>query len=173
MQFDNHVYNNSFERAPFDRGWTKTGAGKAQVINLERGVSPMHLGDNKNGGDLGRETIRSARHSLRLGDSSGRDGISQRLTGLKPKTRYKMSVWSKIEQGQKLTVGVKNYDTDVFGKGDVVEIESEDANDGVWKRYEFEFETGRNTSVTIYLTAKNTSGYVSVDDVMVQECFPA
>lgn len=168
LQFDNHVYNSSFERSPFDRGWTKTGAMKAAVINPGKGVSTMHIGDNKNGGDLGRETIRSARHSLRLGDSFGPDGISQRLTELKPKTRYVMSAWVKIGQGQKLVMGVMNYDTDVTGKGNVVEIESEDTNDGVWKRYALEFKTDRNTSVTIYLVAENTSGYVSVDDVAVQ-----
>lgn len=166
LQFNNHVYNNSFERG--DRGWTKTGAKKTAVIDIEKGVSSMHLGDNKNGGKLGKENVRSARHSLRLGDTEMEEGISQKITTLKPKTRYVMSAWAKIDKGQKLVMGVMNYDVDDFEGGYVVEIASEDTNGGVWKRYEFEFETGKNTAATIYLNAVKTYGYISIDDVTVQ-----
>lgn len=166
LQFNNHVYNSSFERG--DRGWTKTGAKKTAVIDIEKGVSSMHLGDNKNGGKMGKENVRSARRSLRLGDTEMEEGISQKITTLKPKTRYAMSAWAKIDKGQKLVMGVLNYDVDSSEGGYVVEIASEDTNDGVWKRYAFEFETDRNTSATIYLKAANTFGYISVDDITVQ-----
>ena len=166
LQFNNHVYNGSFERG--DRGWTKTGAKETEIINIEKGGSSMHFGDNKNGGKLGRENVRSAGHSLCLGDTSEEEGISQKITSLKPKTRYVMSAWAKIGDGQKLVMGVLNYDSDASDSGNVVEIASEDTNDGVWKRHAFEFETGRNTSATIYLKAVNTCGYISIDDVSVQ-----
>ena len=158
----NQVYNSSFEKRT--NGWEKEL--DKTVSSILSASDPMLYGKGENGG---KENVRSARGAARLG--GGMDGISQRLKGLNPNTRYIVSAWAQLQEGQKLAIGIRNYDTDTTDEGETVEITTTDANDGKWKRYYFYFTTGDNAAATVYLRTlnKTTVTFVSVDDVAVQE----
>lgn len=162
IQYMNQVYNSSFEKRT--NGWEKEL--DKTVSSILSASDPMLYGKGENGG---KENVRSARGAARLG--GGMDGISQRLKGLNPNTRYIVSAWAQLQEGQKLAIGIRNYDTDTTDEGETVEITTTDANDGKWKRYYFYFTTGDNAAATVYLRTlnKTTVTFVSVDDVAVQE----
>ena len=162
----NRVYNSSFENRL--QGWKKEGA-QAPVI-LATTSSSMHFGDvHANGDKAGRENVRSARYSLCF---RGKDcGISQRIEGVKPHTDYVVSVWAQIRPGQELAFGIRKTDTDEV----IQELRTADVNNGIWKRHEFEFDTGGNTAVTLYVKslheAVGEDMFVSLDNVALQEKF--
>lgn len=162
IQYLNKVYNSSFENKL--KGWDMEGAQTASIITSKS--SSMHYGDiHANGENAGKESVRSARYSVSLGSKGA--GISQRVGGLKPNTRYIVSVWAKIQPGQKLAVGIRHSDAGEADKNQ--EIQTDDTNNGIWKRHYFYFTTGANTVVTVYMKTLNEGASVSVDNVAIQE----
>lgn len=161
IQYMNRVYNSSFEKET--RGWKKEGA--QTVSPIATNSSPMLYGKGEN---AGKENVHSARHSVRLGSNKD-DGISQHIEGLKPNTRYVVSAWAQIQEGQEMAIGIRNSDTGKADKDKDVEIRTADTNGGIWKRHYFYFTTEDNTAATVYVKTLKDTAFVSVDDVVVQE----
>ena len=182
IQYLNKVYNSCFENEVsrsvegksylLPDGWTLkytswSADGVAAIAPVTSSVSTMHFGDTGNGGKGGKEEARSGKYAIRLNRNGS--GICQLVEGLKRHTPYVVSVQVQLEKpGQKLAFGVRNPGTDAVIKESVVT----NHNNGVWKRYEIEVNTGAGQALTVFMESRADGGWVAVENVVVQDSRP-
>lgn len=148
IAYTNAVQNAAFELGSLE-GWTKAGAGKAEIVP-----------GNGWGNNFGRgpaEKTGTSKFELRLGP--GRDAVEQAITGLHPNTTYTLSAWLKTSgPGVTAAAGVRHPNG---------EEETATASDTGWTRVLLPFTTRPGaTSVTIFLRkAGEGEGHVWCDNV--------
>ena len=149
IQYMNLISNGGFESGL--TGWSKTDSNNAV----------LSYGDPWNS-DVSNSRAQGAGVRLR----GNIDGIERTLTNLEPNTVYTFSVWIKVDDGEKVEIGVKNY-----GGQNV----SATSNQTTWRQLIVNFKTGgTNTTATVYI--KKTSlgaGYVYADLAGVQQADPS
>jgi hypothetical protein len=132
----NMVRNACFEFGTLE-GWTKTDAGKAELVE-GNGWGNGHVGGKK--GE--KHPTGTSKYELKLGP--GRDGVEQVLEGLSPNTKYVLSAWLRVSgEGQAIALGVKGH-----GRGEQTATHAA----ATWARKTIHFTTGpRATSATLSL----------------------
>jgi hypothetical protein len=135
----NVVRNACFELETLEH-WEKTGARKA---TLAQGNG---WGNGWGGGKV--EPTGTSKRELKLGP--GRDGVRQRVEGLAPRTRYRLSAWLKVSSAEE-SVGLSV--TSPGGKVAVVAT-----NSTGWVRKTVEFETGARATTAVVSLEKTSTG---------------
>lgn len=152
LSFSQYIYRNLVENPGFDTnsmaGWTVSGG------NVSLQSDQLQTGWGSNGG-----LTSAGPYALVLG--AGANSIEQTISGLKPSSKYRASVWVKVGAGEQATFGAKDF-------GGTTKSVNQSASDFV--RKELIFVTGDTaTSATLFLQKTSTSsGQVVVDDVALQ-----
>lgn len=143
----NIIVNSSFEFGSLE-GWKKTGANNAILIEGN------NWGNEWGGSNLHQTGTNF--YELELKGES--DRVEQKISGLKPNTKYRLSGWLRVSDSKtKIKLGVENT-----GLKDV----SKSNKSKNWTRKEIKFETGpKTTSVKVYIEIEKGKGYAWADNL--------
>ncbi|BCJ94211.1 sugar hydrolase [Anaerocolumna cellulosilytica] len=131
---------------------------KVRQGGLENGViSPWVKTHSKTAESV--SVPRSSSKSVRFGAKE--DGLKQVVSGLIPNTSYVYTVWVKVDSGEQIKIGVKD-----FGG-----VESNITSSSItWTMISLPFTTGANaTSAEIYVYKPSGTAYAYADDFGVVE----
>lgn len=108
------------------------------------------------------DNVRSGNYAAELG--SVETGLNYEITGLKPNTKYKASIWAKLENasGPKATMAVQYFENGNTGKI------TKTINSEEYTEYTLEFTTGSNQTYAWFFVY-TSSNKVWVDDAKLTE----
>ena len=153
------VANGGFEMDDFKHWGVKRDPGKNAYY--DRLVKVGYFLDDK--------VRHSGKRSLRLhSDNRFRVMSVKGSFSLKPRRRYRLSLWVKADKtmNPRFAVGLREYDTDVRAGARLRPTGKEERG---WREYAADFSTDSRTVMTVTLTNRKGTGDAWFDDVALQD----